>query len=408
MTLDMEPPEQRADEGPSSAPIGRRFALVLGLVVLIGAVVGTVIGSGILNLRDLGIGTGTGASPTAGANPSPSTMASTGSPTSSSRPIPAAGEWASVSAAADVRSDPSSDTVVDTVSAGQLVFVHSAATHNADGNWYDIEAAPDLRGWIDADSLNLDAVSGTIEWCAVPSKSVYELDSAQPFYKLGDQLILGDVPLQTRIFSLAALGTADLAWGDGTQEVCAELEIVDGAVSAATFHADVDVCGTPGAGAYGWGLEFGDAAVGPNGETNRRYLPLVADAVLGYSQMDAGRENPTEVAYLAGAGNNSAGLLACLHVTVSGGHDDTIIHTIVRADACAMLVSIGTETVEIQGIAPWYSGPFEFTLNPGSQIDASIVSGATLGMTIEADGGIDGAVRINPTPVSGCEGTAVS
>jgi hypothetical protein len=388
------------------------LVLILGVVVVGAVVVGAVLASGLMNLRDLG----GGGEPSASAGPSTTEPIATESaePSAdasvSAAPTiapPEGGAWAAVLAeTVNIRSAASLDSaLLGNVTVGQLVYLHSSVpTREGARAWYEVQAAPGLGGWVvgvdgEMALLNLDGPSGTVEWCAVPSERVYPVAEYEP----RAAMVLGDLPLSSSQFSAAALGTADIAWADGTQTVCAVLDVVDGAAASATFHADIDTCAKPRSGAYGWGLDYGGGAVAPNGEEEEIRYILISNAVLGYSQMNAARQNADQIVHLAGAGSSFGDLVACMHVSLSGGVGDTEISATVRADVCATVVSVDSDHVVVRGVGGWDTGTeMELALNPGSEIDPSIEPGTTLGMLIETDRGVDAAIRMHPAAVAGC------
>jgi len=404
-TVDPELPREKLQPAAPPAPISRRLVLVLGAVVLTAAVVGTAVATGVMNLRGLSgePGGGSAAPSPSPAESVPESRLASPSAAPSVAPPPSGGIWAEVVAeSVPVHAAPALDApVVGTLTVGQLVYVHPNLPISADGlDWYEVQATPSIRGWVtEADEevlrLRLMGASGTVEWCAAPTERAYP-EIAYPLYEPNAVMELGHVPIPSSLFSPVALGTADLAWADGGQTVCAVLEIQDGEAVSATFHADIDTCGKPFGNAYGWALRYGSRWV------------EVADAVLGYAQMDPGWRNADLIVYLTGAGAGSANnLVSCIRVTANGDSRDGEIATTVRADVCATLVSLNADRVVLRGIAPWGFGDrdVEFLLHPGSEIDPAIQAGVTLGMRIESDRGTDGALRISPVAVSGCEAT---
>jgi hypothetical protein len=288
-----------------------------------------------------------------------------------------------------------------TVLRGQIVYIHPTAPRDADGyRWYDVQATPGLRGWVaSADAVEVllggTGASASVEWCAVPAVRTIPLAADRP----SPSLVLGDVPLRSDQFSLAALLATDLAWADGHDPVCATLSIGDGVAVAAHFDADFETCGHPFQGAVGWYLDYPDA---PGGH---RLVPI-GDPILGYDPYAPPLENPDQLLILDGArlnGNAASSRIFCVGLTVSGGESDTATTARFWADVCAEVVSVDEGQVVLRGIAPWDGrSDVEFIRYPGSEIDPIIQPGSTLGIAVEADGGVDGAVRMRPATVPEC------
>ena len=116
------------------------------------------------------------------------------------------------------------------------------------------------------------------------------------------------------------------------------------------------------------------------------------------------RGNLDNLLLLAGAGQGSASrAIACVDVAVSGGKDDSTVSAVFSAKGCARVVSVDEEAVVLHGIAPWTGEDRTFTRHPGSTVAPEIVPGATLGVSLEGDRGVDGPIRIGTATVSGCE-----
>ena len=290
---------------------------------------------------------------------------------------------------------------------GQFVYVlETTPVAVNDLNWYEIQATPLLRGWAavaDASEtlLSPDGASGRTEWCATPTDSAYALAEETP----KASLVLGHVPIQSDLFSLAALNAHDLAWVDGAKTVCPTFELSDGNVTSATFRADFVTCLHPWEGAVGWYVSRGDASVGPNGEPGIRSTK-VREALFGYAQSSPPRQNPDQLLILAHARDNNyqpSSQTICINVQVSGGKSNTTVNASFSADVCAEVVSIDTDAVVLRGIEPWDGrSDMPFFRYPGSAIDAGIVAGSTIGMRIVADDGVAGAVHMRPTAETGC------
>lgn len=317
--------------------------------------------------------------------------------------------WAKVIAdAVNVRASAGlASPIRGTVRRGQFVYVLETAPVTVNAlTWYEIQATPLLRGWAavaDASEtlLSPDGASGRAEWCAAPTDSAYALAEETP--KAG--LVLGQVPTQSDLFSLAALNAHDLAWVDGAKTVCPTFELSNGSVMSATFRADFATCLHPWEGAVGWYVSRGDASVGPNGEPGSRSTK-VREALFGYAQSSPPRQNPDQLLILAHArGNNyqPSSQTICIDVQVGGGKSNTTVNASFSADVCASVVSIDASAVVLRGIAPWDGrSDLEFFRYPGSTIDTGIVAGSTIGIGIVADDGVAGAVHMRPTAVAGC------
>ena len=378
--------------------------LGLGAVVLTAVVAGSALATGVLNLRGIsGEPGGSTSAPPSAAVSVPPTATQSPMASASAEPSPdlTMGMWVEVvTDVLPVYASPALDApVIDTTTLGQLVYVLENVETSADGvDWFEVMAMPSVRGWVtgageETFHLNLDSAAGTVEWCAIPTARVYREVAPAHIGEPHPLVELGNVPVPSSFFSPAALGTADLAWADGTKPVCAVLEVVDGDVVSAAFHADVDICARAAGNAYGWAMYFGSRVV------------QMPEAVLGYSPMDPGWRNADLIVYLAGAGYGGGNtLLSCIKVIASGDIGATEMASTVRADVCATVISVDEHSVVLRGIEPWgfVDRDAEFIVHPGSEVDPAIEPGATLGMRIESDDGLDGALRIAPVSVPGC------
>jgi hypothetical protein len=310
--------------------------------------------------------------------------------------------WASVKAElVNVRSAPGlTAPVIGTVRSRQLVYIHPTESRAASGyHWYEIQASPTLRGWAaaaDAEEVLLshEGADWNLEWCVVPSSRAYETAEERP----NATLILGAVQVPSNLFSVTALDTIDLAWGDGAQVVCPTFEIRGGALASATLRADFETCGNPFAGAVGWFLSYGEPSIGPK--------VRISASIFGYTEYTPLTKNPEQLLLLAGARSGTWEVpdqILCIDLDVRGGRDNTVKTAVFRADVCANVVSVDTDVVTLRGFSPGDgSSALQFFRYPGSEIDPGILAGLTLGIAVEAEDGPEGAVRMRPATVPAC------
>ena len=352
-------------------------------------------------------------SPTATATAtSTSTASPTAIPTSSPTPAPTAAQlqdldydrWVMALGSVNLRSQPSTGAlVVRVLPAGDPVYVTDELRVIADGyTWYRAVTLADEVGWVAAHGesrqlLSSDGLTRVLRVCRTPAASPLEGDGA-PFPGREERLLLGSLPLQSHLFSDAALDVADLAYGDGEADVCVDLRVEDGWIVSAEISADFSTCGSVVVAMGAWYLEYPDP-----GEPSGARIGGIGQAILGvfppYHQSE-----PGDLLLLAAGGETGerTGHEVCIDVAASGGLNDTEVDTLLSADACVSVTSVTETAIGLRGVAPFSTDDYSFGVGPESSVDPQIDEGETLAISIRVEGGANALASVSVASLPGC------